>query len=318
MNRSTEIYRRRINLVIDHLNDHPDRSVSLEELASVAYFSPFHFHRIFVAMMGETVNTFTNSMRNEKTARLLRFSERSIADISSECGFSSSATLSRSFKQSFGISPDRYRKGEDIKNSKIRKDLQPVTDYHCNLKQKELEQRFLVQIKQLQERRIAYIRVTDAFKEGVVIAAFAKLIDWSKGAGLFGSERIFGMSKDDPEVTPKEKYRYEACITLPKNFKVGPDSPVQVTVLPACKYAFTTVSGDLSLVAAGINYLFDTWLINSDYECETQPGLEVFWIRRMYVTGAISICKLVSRLNKFITLRQRNYSNEKKVLLTIK
>lgn len=276
MNRSTEIYRRRINQVIDYLNDHLDRSVSLEELASVAFFSPFHFHRLFVAMMGETVNAFTNRMRNEKAARLLRFSERSVADISAECGFSSPATLSRSFKQYFGISPGRFRKGEEIKNSKIRKDLQPVIQYHCNMKQQELEQRFPVQIIQLPERKIAYIRVKDAFKEGVVIAAFAKLIDWSKDAGLFGSETIFGMSKDDPEVTPKEKYRYEACITLPKDFKEATDSPVQVTSLPACKYAFIIVSGDINLVAAGINYLFDTWLINSVYECETQPGLEIF------------------------------------------
>ena len=252
------------------------RSVSLKELASVAFFSPFHFHRIFVGIMGETVNTFTNRMRNEKTARLLRFSKKSMADISAECGFSSATTLSRSFKQYFGISPSRYRKGEKIKNSKIRKDLQQITEYHCDMKQEELEQQFPVHIKQLPERKIAYIRVMDAFREGVVINAFAKLIDWSKNAGLYGSETIFGMSKDDPEITPKEKYQYEACITLPKDFKVNMDSPVQATILPACNYAFTTVSGDINCVATGINYLVDTWLINSDYECETQPGLEVF------------------------------------------
>ena len=276
MNRSTDIYRRRINQVIDYLNDNLNRSVSLEELASVAFFSSFHFHRIFVAMMSETVNTFTNRLRNEKAARLLKFSKKPISEIADDCGFSSTATLSRLFKQYFGVSPGRYRKGEKIKNSKIRKGLQPITEYHCDMEQDELEQHFSVHIKQLSERKIAYIRVTDAFKEGLVISAFAKLIDWSKDVDLFESETIFGMSKDDPEVTPKEKYRYEACITLPKDFKVSIDSQVQVTILPACKYAFTKVSGDINLVAAGINYLFDIWLINSDYECETQPGLEVF------------------------------------------
>lgn len=226
--------------------------------------------------MGETVKGFTSRMRNEKAARLLKFSKKSITEIAAECGFSSNATLSRLFKQYFSVSPGRYRKGEKIKNSKIRKDLQPIIEYHCELKQQELEQLFPVQIKQLKERRIAYIRVTDAFREGVVISAFAKLVSWAKDLGLYESETIFGMSKDDPEVTPKEKYRYEACITLPENFKVDPDRKVQTTVLPACKYAFTRVSGDINLVATGINYLFDNWLINSDYECETQAGLEVF------------------------------------------
>ena len=276
MNRSTDIYRRRINQVIDHLNNNLDRSVSLEELASVAFFSPFHFHRIFVAMMGETVNAFTNRLRNEKAARLLKFSKKPIAQIAAECGFTSTPTLSRLFKQYFGVSPSRFRKGEKIKNSKIRKDLQSITEYNCDMTQEELEHLFHVRIKQLPERKIAYIRVTDAFKEGVVINAFETLIDWSKDMGLYGSETIFGMSKDDPEVTPKEKYRYEACVTLPGDFKLNSDSLVQTTILPACKYAFTKVSGDIKLVAAGFNYLFDKWLINSNYECETQPGLEVF------------------------------------------
>jgi AraC family transcriptional regulator len=276
MNKSTIVYQRRINQLIDYLDNNMDRSISLEELASVASFSPFHFHRIFVAMMGETLNTFTNRLRNEKAARLLRFSRKPIRDIAAECGFSSTATLSRSFKQYFEVSPGKYRNGGQIKNSKIRKDLQPITQYHCDVKQEELKNLFPVKIMQLPERKIAYIRVTDAFREGAVINAFATLIDWSKEVGLYNSGIVFGMSKDDPEVTPKEKYRYDVCITVPKELQVNADSPVQMTVLPACKYAFTKVSGDINLVAAGINYLFDTWLINSDYECDTQPGLEVF------------------------------------------
>ncbi|MBC8988468.1 GyrI-like domain-containing protein [Pedobacter sp. N36a] len=118
-----------------------------------------------------------------------------------------------------------------LKNSKICKDLQPINNYHCAMSAEQLEKHFSVQIKQLPERRIAYIRVTDAFKEGKVINEFAKLIDWSKDIDLYKSETIFGMSKDDPEVTPKEKYRYEACITLPKDFKLASDSPVQTAIL---------------------------------------------------------------------------------------
>ena len=95
MTKSTDIYRRRINQVIDHLNGNLHRSVALEELASVAFFSPYHFHRIFVALMGETVNAFTNRLRNEKAARLLRFSQKPVTEIAAECGFSSTATLSR-------------------------------------------------------------------------------------------------------------------------------------------------------------------------------------------------------------------------------
>ncbi len=276
MNKSNEIYRSRINKVIDYVNNNLHKSISLEELAAVALFSPFHFHRIFVAVTGETVNNFTNRMRNEKAARLLKFSKKSISEISVECGFSSTSTLSRLFKQYFEISPSGYRRGGEIKNSKIRKELFPNNKYYCNLSEEELKDKFPVDIRQLPERRIAYIRVMDAFREGVVLSVFADMVKWAKTVNLFHSETIFGMSLDDPDVTPKEKYRYEVCITIPKDFKIDPDSNIETMTLPKCKYAVTAVSGDLNLVGAGINYLFDTWLINSSYESEPQHGLEIF------------------------------------------
>jgi len=285
MNKSNEIYRSRINKVIDYVNNNLNKSFSLEELASVAFFSPFHFHRIFVALTGETVNNFTNRIRNEKAARLLKFSKKSISEISIDCGFSSTATLSRLFKQYFGISPSEYRKGGKIKNSKIRKELFPVNEYHCNITEEELKNKFPVEIRQLPERRIAYIRVLDAFREGVVLTVFADMVKWAKKMNLFHSETIFGMSMDDPEVTPKEKYRYEVCITIPKKFEIDSaraavagdgESFIETTTLPKCKYAVTAVSGDFNLVVAATNYLFDNWLINSLYECEHQHGLEVF------------------------------------------
>jgi len=262
--------------VIDYVNDNLNKSLSLEELAAVAFFSPFHFHRIFVAVTGETVNNFTNRIRNEKAARLLKFSKKSISEISIECGFSSTSTLSRLFKQYFEISPSGYRKGGKIQNSKIRKELVPVSEYHCSLTEEELQNKFPVEIRQFPERRIAYIRVWDAFREGVVLNVFAEMVVWAKKMNLYHSETIFGMSMDDPEVTPKEKYRYEVCITLPQQFKMESDGIIETTTLSKCKYAVTSVSGDIGLVTAATNYLFDSWLINSAYETEPRHALEVF------------------------------------------
>ncbi|GAA4326410.1 AraC family transcriptional regulator [Mucilaginibacter gynuensis] len=269
MQKASEHYRARIDRVIDYIRTHTRDTISLEQLAEVACYSPYHFHRVFRAVTGETVKAFSNRDRCEKAARLLRFSHTRISDIALACGFSSASTLTRLFSQYFGVSPGAYRKGSEIKNSKIGKDLFPVDAYHC-------EQEFSVTIRQLPERQIAYIRVTDAFREGVVLQAFEQLTTWAGEMQLLEDETIFGMSPDDPEVTPKAKYRYEACITLPAGFRVSKDAPVETMRLPACKYAVTRVSGDLILVGQAFNYLFDRWLINSAYECDLQPGIEVF------------------------------------------
>lgn len=276
MKTSAGIYKKRIDKVIDHINSNLDQNISLDQLAGIACFSPFHFHRIFAALTGETVKNFTNRIRMEKAARLLRFSKKKISEISSDCGFADATSFSRLFRQYFGITPTDYRKGTEIKNSKIRQDLYPVDAYHCNTDHEELKRKFPVEIRTFPRRRIAYLRVVDAFRDGVVIEAFREMTVWSKEHRLFDSEIIFGMSLDDPEVTPKEKYRYEVCISLPEDFRIHHDSNMQTTVLPECSYAVTKVSGDINEVASAINYMFDVWLINSDYECEHLHAMEIF------------------------------------------
>src|SRR3984957_8518826 len=74
-------YSRRIDRVIDYLRENLHRPVKLGELAHVACFSEFHFHRIFGAVSSETLNNFTNRLRLEKATRLLRYSDQSLTDI---------------------------------------------------------------------------------------------------------------------------------------------------------------------------------------------------------------------------------------------
>jgi len=114
-------YAQRINRVIDYLRGNLDRQVKLEELANVACFSEFHFHRIFRAVSGETLNNFTNRLRLEKAARLLRYSEQSLTDIALDCGFSSSATFSRAFRAGYDTSPSQFRKSGEIKRARFAK-----------------------------------------------------------------------------------------------------------------------------------------------------------------------------------------------------
>src|SRR4051812_30686566 len=114
MDEPRAIYTARIDRVTAYLLANLDQSHSLDELAKVACLSPFHFHRIFGAFTGETVSSFANRLRLEKAARQLRYSDDSATLIAMDCGFSSSATFSRAFKQYFGVSPLRYRQGEEI------------------------------------------------------------------------------------------------------------------------------------------------------------------------------------------------------------
>src|SRR5271168_556590 len=205
-------YARRINRVIDYLRGNLDRQVKLKELAKVACFSEFHFHRIFRAVSGETLNNFTNRLRLEKAARLLRYSDQSLTDIALECGFSSSATFSRAFRSGYDTSPSEFRKSGEIKKSKICKELFPQEEYGLPMSADERRAAFPVRLIDIPERQVAYIRVTNAFDLDRMLAAFVTVIEWAKSQDVFSQGILFGMTVDDPHVTPKHLYRYEVCL----------------------------------------------------------------------------------------------------------
>ncbi len=87
-------YRQRVNRAIDYIDANTGSNLSLAALADIAVFSRLHFHRIFRAMMGETLNEFIQRLRVEKAAtRLVNNPRDSITEIALGCGFSSSAGL---------------------------------------------------------------------------------------------------------------------------------------------------------------------------------------------------------------------------------
>src|SRR6185436_19932594 len=81
-------YDRRVNRVIDHIREHLADELPLAALARLAAFSPFHFHRVFRAVTGETVAGFVHRLRIEKAAAALRdHPGRAVLEIALDHGF---------------------------------------------------------------------------------------------------------------------------------------------------------------------------------------------------------------------------------------
>ena len=81
-------YEERVNRVLDYVTQHLDGDLSLNKLARVSHFSPFHFHRIFHAITGETLNSFVRRMRLERAAQLMKAApSRRVTDIALDVGF---------------------------------------------------------------------------------------------------------------------------------------------------------------------------------------------------------------------------------------
>jgi len=133
---------------------------------------------------------------------------------------------------------------------------------------------FPVRLIDIPERQVAYIRVTNAFELDRVLAAVKTMTEWAKSLDIFSQGILFGMTVDDPHVTPKHLYRYEVCLASSFPFKCR--EGMSKLKMPAMRYAVIKVSGDIHKVATAWDYLYRDWLINSAYEPEHAPALEVF------------------------------------------
>ena len=99
-----EEYQKCVNVVVEYIIQHLGEDIDLKSLARISNFSPFYFHRIMKAFLGEPIGTFIVRTRTEAAARLLRYSDIPIADIAYRIGYASPSSLSKVFKQFYGIS----------------------------------------------------------------------------------------------------------------------------------------------------------------------------------------------------------------------
>ena len=94
-------YRERMYVVLMHIQRHLDRALSLNDLAGLAHFSPFHFHRIFKGMVGESVKQYVKRLRLERGAVQLKLTGRPVLQIAHEAGYETHEAFTRAFKMRF-------------------------------------------------------------------------------------------------------------------------------------------------------------------------------------------------------------------------
>ena len=107
-------YTQRINKVAEYINHHLDEPIELKTLADIAHLSHFHFCRIFKVLKGESPIAFIARLRIETAAQLLRYSTLPIEQIAFNIGYETPASLSKAFKNQYGITPTEYRTNKDI------------------------------------------------------------------------------------------------------------------------------------------------------------------------------------------------------------
>jgi len=100
---------RAVEYVIGEVAERLDERFTLEELASLVFFSPYHFHRIFRQVTGLPPGRFFGALRIEAAKRLLLTSDLSVGEVCLEVGYRSIGTFTSQFSRLVGVSPRTFR-----------------------------------------------------------------------------------------------------------------------------------------------------------------------------------------------------------------
>ena len=272
------VYIQRINAVIGHVRENLNEDLSLDTLARVAGFSPFHFHRLFKSITGETINEMVIRLRLERAAALLRSTPAlSITDAAFACGYKSVSVFSRAFKKQYDLNARQWDRQSPLKNSKNGQVLDGFPRYTLeNLSDFAARDGFKVHIRSLPAQRLAYIRVYDSYsKFSRVKKAYHRLLEWYvQRGGSLESTTLYGMSQDDPYVTPLRLCRYDWCLSVPASWQA--EGEVNIVTFPACQVATIRCLGDIRQEDKAIQYLFRYWLPRSRYQPANLPGMEIY------------------------------------------
>ncbi len=294
--------------VLEHIDRRIEEPLDLVALAEVANFSPFHFHRLFAAWMGERLGDYVRRRRLEIGAlRLVSQPASPVLHVALTVGFGSAEAFARAFKIRFGCSPTSWRSqqtGQRFQNSnrsqadrKIDQVMPGPARKHGTSFNPNQEAAMNVRVIDRQPVFVAYLRHLGPYGEAIGAFWGHTVYAWLATNGLLGRPR-YGISHDEPSVVDPSQCRYDACAEVEPDFV--PTGNALKTTLPGGRYAVLGFKGTSAEIGEAWNALLRDWLPSSGLQLDARPCFEHYPTDATYdvETGAFSceICSPVVQL----------------------
>jgi AraC family transcriptional regulator len=270
-------YRARITRVLHHLATHPGENAALPDLASIAGLSPFHFHRIFRAIAGETTAALVRRLRLERAARALRTTPAPVTDIALDAKYGSPEAFARAFQLAYRITPTAYRyimpppPYAPRLAEPLRLDPANLT---LTLEPNDGGTRMDIRVETRPEQPAVCLRNIGPYT--ALGPAFQRVFQWAiPNRRLVPGYRIIGLSHDDPDSVPHAELRFDVCITvtdppasLPEGFRnerIG-----------GGRWAMHRLKGSYSQMPETFRRMLRRWLPSSGEQLDDRPFMEIY------------------------------------------
>ena len=269
-------YEERMRRVLSYIHEHLEEDIDFATLADVACLSPYHWHRVYRAIKGETLAATVKRLRLHHAAGRLANSKMSIEEIAVRAGYGSVHAFTRAFTGAFGMPPATFRKTGSHTQFMGNHGDTVMTEHP-------------VEIRELKALRLATLPYTGHYM--TIGKAFDQLFGWFGSRGLLsGPVLSVGIYFDDPDSVPEDQLRSRAGVEVAPDFKVEP--PIEAFVTDAGRYAVLTHKGPYSNMKSAYQWLYGKWLPQSGREPANAPCLE----RYLNMPGQVPPAELLTEI----------------------
>lgn len=258
-----EFYKHRLQQVVSYLRTHYNQKISIETLENLSSFSYRNLQRVFKAFYNETIGAYVTRVKVENAAKMLMYTLKKIKHIAEEVGYSDVFSFSKAFKKHFGISPSKYRdKKEELfqKSTEINKEIMPF---------------FEEKITVLPEKRVLYTTFKGDYYSTKLDTAWDDFITEAESLGIATDvTESFGVIWDEPIISEKLVYHYDACLTI-DDLSIF-NTKFSVKTIESETYAVFVHLGSYKTIGDTYDKIFSKWLFTTSYEILEKPFLEFY------------------------------------------
>lgn len=262
----------RILRVLVYIQAHLDDAISLDALAKVAAYSPFHFHRVFRGMVGETVGEHVRRLRLERAAHRLKHGDQAVVRVAFEAGYETHEAFTRAFRARYDASPSEFRRVQrPVAHPPVASGVHYQEPLLCAFEPVVGSNTMNVKIEHRPATRVAFIRHTGPYGESS--RAWDALMAWAGKRGLMGpTTDMVGLSYSDPDVVDSEDFRYDACVTVGP--EVQAEGEVGIQEIPAGDFAVAIHEGPHDRLGETYGALLGQWLPQHGRSAGDPPSIE--------------------------------------------
>lgn len=271
-------YRTVVQRTIERIALQLDDALDLNTLAEEACAAPFHFHRIFRGMVGESPLELARRLRLERAAWRLAATDRPVTEIAFDAGYEAHEAFTRAFRARYDTSPTLFRARTYPRielAARCGVHYQPDGVVPPFIPRDSGGSDMHVDITSMPELRLACVRHVGPYNQiplaferlGQLLGATAPVLQ-ARGTAMIA------IYHDDPDVVPVDQLRSDAAVVVPLDIPIPPGLAEQR--VPAGPFACTLHVGPYEQLGDTWARFMGEWLPASKHRVGSAPSYEMY------------------------------------------